>query len=313
MPTPMAEKIPELNPGIERYKVIKPIYYREQTNEVLTSLRAYAADIPLVYKGPTGSGKSTLAEHLCFLLGVGWEELKQKYGERLTTASISKLETKSKQFRDGFPLVTVGGNEDLDADTLKGMLCPVGDQVYWLNGIAKLAAQYGGIFYFDEPAEARPDTLVVVHSLSDHRRILPVEKLGEIYSAHPSFGFVMSYNEKYQDPRKRFKPSTSQRFVHIPIGYPKADVEMEIVRTHTPIDEDIARKLIRIAEGTRKMADQKELKEGASPREVINAAKLIGEGASPLEAAYIALATPITDEPEKLKAIEDLIKNQFKK
>ncbi len=316
----MVQQLQELNPGVDQFKVTSPVYYRQQGTEVLTSLRAYAAGLPLVYKGPTGSGKSTLAEHICYLLGVGFDALTEKYGKELERrvnnaqeTPLSKIERKREAFRDGgFPLVTIVGHEDLDADTLKGRPYIVGDEAFWLNGNARLAARYGGIFYFDEPAEARPDSLVVSHSLSDHRKELLVEGLGEIVKAHLSFGFIMTYNDRYQDPRKRFKPSTSQRFVHLPIGYPAPEVELEIVTTQTGIDQETATKLIRIAGGTRELADKKQIKEGASPREVILAANLIVNGESPSLAAKYCLAYPLTDDLPVLNAIADLIKNQFK-
>ncbi len=316
----MTHTLTELNPGVDTFKVFKDVYYREQVHEVMTSLRAYALDLALVYRGPTGSGKSTLTEHLAYLLGTGFPELQKKYGKELQHHKIpgtdqtllSKIEEKTADFRDGFPLVSILGHEDLDADSLKGRPYAVGDDALWLNGTAKLAVQYGGLFYFDEPAEARPDSHTAIHSLSDYRRSLFVEGLGAIFRAVPSFGFIMSYNDRYQDARKRFKPSTSQRFVHIPIGYPVPDVEMEIVKKKTGLASDIIKQLITIAEGTRNMARLKHFTEGASPRLVINAALLIGAGEPPVSACRSCLAYPLTDEPAHLRAIELLIANQFK-
>lgn len=318
----MTTTLPELNPGVDKFLIKKPIHYEEQHNEVLMTLRAYAWDLPLIYKGPTGSGKSTLVTYIAYLLGAGLDELTQKYGKQLKKktetakeTTFSRLERKIQSFRKekAFPLVTISGNEDLDADTLKGRPYALGDNAYWLNGNGKLAAQYGGIFYFDEPAEARPDVRVVLHPLSDFRKSLPIEGLGEVINAHESFGFIMTYNHKYIDLRKQFKPSLSQRFVHIPIGYPQEDVELKIVKANADIDDAMITRLIAIAQGTRNMADKKELKEGASPREVIYAATLIQAGEDPFDAAMACLAHPLTDDDAKVTAIEELIKNQFKK
>jgi nitric oxide reductase NorQ protein len=317
----MQRNLEELNPGIDKFKVSRPVYYEEQGNEVVTALRAYAHNIPIVFRGPTGCGKSTLAEYICYLLGAGFDDLRKKYGSDLSKGGrkkdspMSRLEKKTEQFRnkDGFPLVTVGGHEDLDADTLKGRPYIVEDKAFWLNGNAKLAAQYGGIFYFDEPAEARPDSLVVIHSLTDHRRTLPVEGLGEIIHAHDSFGFIMTYNDKYQDPRKRFKPSTSQRFIHVPLGYPeKSEFEVKIANEITGIDRAIAASLVKIAQETRNLAKQRKIREGASPREVIMASELIIAGESPFRAASYCLAYPLTDDAAVLESIFEMIKNQFK-
>lgn len=316
----MIKGLQELNVGVDKFKVIKPVYYREQGTEVATSIRAYALGLPIIYKGPTGSGKSTLVEYLSFLLGTGFDKLKEDYKELVNKkvggreTVLSKLEKKLEAFRDGgFPLILIAGNEDLDADSLKGRPYVIGDDVCWLNGGAKLAAQYGGMLYIDEPAEARPDVLVVIHSLSDHKKCLPVEGLGEIIEAHPSFGFAMSFNDKYQDPRKRFKPSTAQRFVHIPVGYPTEDVEVEILTAKVlGLDEPMARKLVKIAQGTRNMASQKKVKEGASPRELIYAANLIVSGESPKNAALYCLAHSLTNDPAVISGIEELIANQFR-
>jgi len=319
----MAKKLEELNPGIDDFKVKTEIYYREQEKEVLTSLRAYALGIPIIYTGPTGSGKTTLTQHIAYLLGIGYAELTSRYGKILNTktkgakiSTLSLLEKKIDSFRDGkgFPLLTLSGQEDLDKDEMVGRPFPIEEKPYWLNGPAKLAAQYGGILYFDEPAEARPDVRTIIHPLSDHRRTLPVEALGQIIDAHESFGFIMSYNPRYMDPRKRFKPSTSQRFIHLPIGYPKEAVELEIVLEKTGIDPVTAKSLIRIAENTRNLADQKTpgIQEGASPREVIHAAELIVGGEDPLQAALASMAYSLTDRPEQIEAIKKFITAQFK-
>ncbi|MBW2972194.1 CbbQ/NirQ/NorQ C-terminal domain-containing protein [Candidatus Woesearchaeota archaeon] len=314
-------KLEELNPGVDRFKVSRPVYYEEQGNEVLTALRAYAHDIPIVFRGPTGCGKSTLAEYICYLLGAGFKDLRKKYGPELRKAgrgdetALSRLEKKTEMFRndEGFPLVTIGGHEDLDADTLKGRPYIVEDKAFWLNGNAKLAAQYGGIFYFDEPAEARPDALVVIHSLTDHRRSLPVEGLGEVIRAHESFGFIMTYNDKYQDPRKRFKPSTSQRFIHVPLSYPQDPAfEIKIAQEITGIDPAIARGFVKIAHETRNLAKQRKIREGASPREVIMASELVISGESPFRAAAYCLAYPLTDDADVQESIFEIIKNQFR-
>ncbi len=316
----MAETLPELNPNVDEFKVIEPVYYQQQHREVENSLRAYASNVPVIFKGPTGSGKTTLMMHLCYLLGTGFDELKELYGKKLQKKVFVKdktvlqlIEHKTESFRDGFPLITAGGQEDLDATLLKGSPFPLGDKSYWLNGPARLATKYGGIFYFDEPTEARPDTRVAIHSLSDDRRTLLIEALGSVQNAHSSFGFFQSYNDQYQDPRKKFKPSTSQRFAHFRIEYPEEAVELEIVKTKTGLDETTIKQLLSIAADTRRMAASRKLKEGASPRTVIKAATLIGAGMNEYEAAMSCLAEPLTDDLEILKGLEETVTKIFRK
>ena len=317
------QTLPELNASVDEFKVTERVYYRQQYREVENSLRAYACDVPVIFKGPTGSGKTTLMLHLCYLLGTGFDELRTLYGKKLQKKVPHKdnqektvlelLEYKTHGFRGGFPLITAGGQEDLDATQLKGSPFPVGDKTYWLNGPARLATKYGGIFYFDEPTEARPDTRVAIHSLSDDRRTLLIEALGSTQNAHLSFGFFQSYNDQYQDPRKRFKPSTSQRFAHFRIGYPDEAVELEIVKTKTNLEESTIKHLLSIAANTRNMAANRKLKEGASPRAVIKAATLIGAGMNEYEAVMSCLAEPLTDDLEILKGLEETVTKIFRK
>lgn len=315
-----------LNDTIDSYRIRQSVYYEPQGNEVVLVLTAYANNIPFVLKGPTGSGKSTLVEHCVYLLGVGFNEFEAHYKKKLSKNKdpisnktvfekiVDKCTAEQVQFRTfGFPLITINGHEDLDADTLKGRHYLMDEEVVWLNGPAYLAAKQGAFLYFDEPAEARPDTLVVLHELTDHRHQLTIERLGLTQKVAPSFGFGMSYNDRYQDPRKEFKPSTAQRFIHVPLAYPKEeDLEIKIVMTKTGLDQKTIRSLVSIARGTRTIAEKRELKEGASTREIIYAAQLINDGISPKEAALVTLCHPLTRQATTQNAIEDLIKNHFK-
>jgi len=324
--TTPSESFKVLNDNIDSYRISQSVYYQPQANEVVLILTAYANNIPFVLKGPTGSGKSTLVEHCVYLLGTGFEQLETQYKKALTKAKdpksrktvfekiMDKCNKERAVFkREGFPLITINGHEDLDADTLKGRHYLLNDEVVWLNGPAFLAAKYGAFLYFDEPAEARPDTLVVLHELTDHRQQLTLERLGLTQKAASSFGFGMSYNDRYQDPKKEFKPSTAQRFIHVPLAYPKDEaLEIKIVTDKTGLDPKIAKSLVSIARGTRTLAEKRELKEGASTREIIYAAQLINDGISPKEAAQVTLCHPLTRQATTQNAIEDLIKNHFK-
>ncbi len=316
--------LPELNPGIEQFRITHDVGYTPQGREVVTFLRAYANGFGVILKGPTGSGKSTLVEHVAYLLGVGHDELEELYkkdlsgGKAGTVSPWERIEERVSEISEarggGFPLLTVLGHEDLDADSLKGRPYVIGDVFYWLSGQATLAAEYGGLFYFDEPAEARRDTLTVTHSLSDHRRELMVEGLARRIDAHPGFGFAMSYNEKYQDRRKRFKPSTKQRFVHLPLGYSSdAAWEQKLVMDKGKVPSGIAKSLVKVAVETRTMAAARKIDEGASPRALLMAAQMIASGEKPYDAAMLCIAHALTEEPAELSAIEQLITNQFKR
>ena len=180
------------------------------------------------------------------------------------------------------------------------------DGTYWSDGPLTRAVREGAICYLDEVVEARKDTTVVLHPLSDDRRILPIERTGEYLQAPDGFMLVVSYNPGYQNLLKGMKPSTRQRFVAIRFDYPKADDEAAIVRAETGIDADSAQKLVRIAAALRLLKDH-DLEESASTRLIVYAASLIRSGLPPEEACMAALAEPLTDDQLAIAALREVI------
>lgn len=301
----MEKQFKELNQSAEGYFVTENIYYEPQGREISLIINAFANDLNIAIDGPTGSGKSTLAQRIAYILGVGYRDLPKLKNSELQKKLLEKIEPYKLT---GFPMYSVECNEDLTADDLIGR--EIGIDGNWLNGPALLGAKYGGMLYLDEPAEARKDTLVVIHSLTDHRRILPVPKLGKVEECNNSMMTMTTYNSMYQDPRKKFKPSTAQRFVHLHLGYPEESLEKKIVMEITNIDETNAKRIIKIAQATRNLALERKVKEGASPREVVMAAKMIMGGENPFAVLMSTLAYPITQENDILQVIKQAIKDQ---
>ena len=196
------------------WRLTAPPHYQPQADEVELFTAAYAARLPVMVKGPTGCGKSRFIEHMAWTLGR--------------------------------PLVTVACNEDMTAADLVGRFLLEAGGTRWQDGPLTLAARHGGICYLDEVVEARQDTTVVIHALTDHRRCLPLDKKGELLRAHPDFQLVISYNPGYQSLMKDLKPSTRQRFTAFDFDYPEAALETQIVATETGLEPAVAGKLVKI-------------------------------------------------------------------
>jgi len=203
------------------YLVTEAPYYASQSDEVARYQAAYAARLPVMVKGPTGCGKSRFIEYMAWKL--------QK------------------------PLITVACNEDMTASDLVGRYLLDADGTRWLDGPLTTAARMGAICYLDEIVEARQDTTVVIHPLTDHRRTLPLDKKGELIQAHEDFQLVISYNPGYQSLMKDLKQSTKQRFVGMDFNYPDAKLEAQILMEETQISEEIAHHLVKIAETEKDM------------------------------------------------------------
>ena len=197
----------------------------------------------------------------------------------------------------GKPLITVACNEDMTASDLVGRYLLDANGTRWLDGPLTLAARYGAICYLDEIVEARQDTTVVIHPLTDHRRTLPLDKKGELVAAHPDFQLVISYNPGYQSLMKDLKQSTKQRFSAMEFDYPAASVEVGIVSKEAGIDAETAGKLVRIGETARKLKGHG-LDEGISTRLLVYAATLMNHGIAPRDACRMALVRPITDDAD---------------
>jgi nitric oxide reductase NorQ protein len=261
-----------------QYLVTDEPYYLPQGKEIELFECAYRNQIPVLLKGPTGCGKTR------FMHFVAW---------------------KFKR-----PLITVSCHDDLTASDLVGRYLIRGSETAWIDGPLTASVKAGAFCYLDEIVEARKDTIVVIHPLADDRRMLPVEKKGEVLKAAPEFLIALSYNPGYQSVLKDLKQSTRQRFLALEFMHPPKDLETEIVVHESGVSENMARSLISLAEKTRNLKDQG-LTEGASTRLLINAAKLTAGGIDPKTACESAIAEPLTDDHEMLESIRELIRSLF--
>ena len=265
-------------PNAEAYKVHREPFYQPQDNEIALYEAAYAARLPVMLKGPTGCGKSRFVEYMAWKLGK--------------------------------PLITVACNEDMTASDLVGRFLLDASGTRWQDGPLTLAARLGAICYLDEIVEARQDTLVVIHPLTDHRRALPLDKKGELVEAHPDFQLVISYNPGYQSLMKDLKQSTKQRFAAFQFDYPEAALEARIVAEEAAVDTEISAKLIEVAHAGRHLKGHG-LDEGISTRLIVYAATLIGRGVTPVDACKMAMVRPITDDADVIDALDHAITAVF--
>jgi nitric oxide reductase NorQ protein len=260
--------------AIEEYRVAAEPFYLPVNNEVGLFESAYHAKLPVMLKGPTGCGKTRFVEHMAWRLAR--------------------------------PLITVACHEDLSATDLVGRFLLEGEETVWHDGPLTKAARNGAICYLDEVVEARKDTVVIIHPLTDDRRRLPIEKRGTVVEAPPEFSLVVSYNPGYQSILKDLKQSTRQRFVAIEFDYPAPELETEIVAKEGGVDEAVARDLVTIGQKTRNLRGHG-LEEGVSTRLLIYAAQLIAKGIPAVEAAEVAICSPITDDRELQRSIREIV------
>ncbi|MEA2100235.1 MAG: CbbQ/NirQ/NorQ/GpvN family protein [Campylobacterota bacterium] len=253
-------------------------FYLSQSNEVELFEAACEMNLPVLIKGPTGCGKTRFIESM---------------GEKL-----------------GRKVYTVVCHDDLSAADLVGRHLIDENGTYWQDGPLTKAVRNGGICYLDEIIEARKDTTVVLHSLADYRRVLPIDRTGELIEAHPNFMLVVSYNPGYQNVLKGMKPSTKQRFISMSFDYPKAEIEKEIIIKESEVDSDIAQKLVAIAGEIRQLSDN-EIQEAVSTRLLVYAAKLIKRGFNPYDACIHSIVESMSDEEEILEVLEKLIGLHF--
>jgi nitric oxide reductase NorQ protein len=259
---------------VEQYKVKQAPYYEVQGDEVAIYEAAYAERLPVMLKGPTGCGKSRFVEHMAWKLGR--------------------------------PLVTVACNEDMTASDLIGRFLLDKDGTRWADGPLTLAARMGAICYLDEVVEARQDTTVVIHPLTDYRRTLPLDKKGELVTAHPDFQLVISYNPGYQSLMKDLKQSTKQRFTALEFDYAREETEAKIIMQESGIDQATANRLVQVAHRGRALKGHG-LSEGISTRLLVYGAKLIRRGVEPRTACRTALVRPITDDADIRDNLEHAI------
>jgi nitric oxide reductase NorQ protein len=256
----------------------KEPYYLPSGDEVEIFEHAHVRKLAVMLKGPTGCGKTRFVEHMAWRLRR--------------------------------PLVTVACHDDLTASDLVGRFLVREDETVWQDGPLTRAVREGAICYLDEVVEARQDTTVVIHPLADHRRILPIDKTGELIEADEGFQLVISYNPTYQHALKDLKPSTRQRFVSLDFGFPAAEYEARIVTHETGVDDADARALVALAQRLRGLQDRG-LAEVPSTRLLIAAGQLIASGVERRRACDVAIATPLSDEPTLLAGMRDLIDATF--
>ena len=257
----------------ENYLPVNKPYYKATAKEIVVFEHAFKNRLPVLLKGPTGTGKTRFIEFMS-------HELKK-------------------------PLITISCHEETSSTDLIGRYIIKGAETIWIDGPLTRAAKEGAIIYLDEIAEARPDVIVAVHSLTDHRKQLYIDKLGETVEAHKDFMLVASFNPGYQRGFKELKPSTRQRFVGISFDYPDPKFEAEILVNETEIDLGLAKKLVNIAVKIRNLTELG-LTETVSTRLLVDAAKLIHSGLPKRIAVHAAVVEPLTDDIETVNALKDL-------
>ncbi len=253
-------------------------FYEPSGNEIALFEHAWKERLPLLIKGPTGCGKTRFVSHM---------------------AARLKL-----------PLYTVACHDDLTAADLVGRHLISDRGTYWSDGPLTRAVREGGLCYLDEVVEARKDTTVVLHPLADDRRILPIDRTGEILEAPPSFMLVVSYNPGYQNLLKGLKPSTRQRFVSMRFDFPNGEREQSILIGETGCDADLAKRLVGIGKAFRALKDR-DLEEVASTRLLVYAATLIKSGFDVTAACRAALVESLTDDEETVDALMEIVNATF--
>jgi len=259
---------------IGQYRIKEEPYYADVRGEVALFTTAAKSRMPVMLKGPTGCGKTRFIQHMAFRLGR--------------------------------PLITVACHEDLTASDLVGRYLLKGQDTVWVDGPLTLGVKHGAIVYLDEVVEARKDTTVIIHPLSDDRRLLPIEKKGQVLEAADDFLLVISYNPGYQHGLKDLKPSTRQRFVALEFTFPVPELEAEIVAHEGGVDRATAVGLVTLTNRLRQLGDRG-LAEVPSTRLIVATARLVASGIPVRSACRSALLGPLTDDPDLLAAMHDLV------
>ncbi|MBM3946307.1 MAG: CbbQ/NirQ/NorQ/GpvN family protein [SAR202 cluster bacterium] len=295
MSTAKAIEVKEIR--LEEYVIKQEPFYLPQGDEIALFEVAYHEKIPVLLKGPTGVGKTRFVEYMSWRLGK--------------TLNVAK--PKEKADRDGtsgIPLLTVACHEDMTASDLVGRYLIEEEGTRWIDGPLTRAVRYGGICYLDEVVEARKDTTVLIHPLTDHRRILAMEKRGTIMEAHEGFLLVISYNPGYQTALKDLKQSTRQRFIALEFEFPPKELEAKIVEHESGIDGETAWQLAKLGEKIRNLKEHG-LQEGASTRLLIYAGKLIKQGVSPRRASKVAIVDALTDDAQAQRSVQEVVTSIF--
>ena len=287
---------------VEEYYLTQEPYYLPVSDEIELFEAAYQQKIPVLFKGPTGCGKTRFVEYMSYRLGHPLTKVKPR--------SDNEIDTKVQQDGHNLPLVTIACHEDLTASDLVGRYLLQGDNTVWIDGPLTRAVKVGGICYLDEIVEARKDTTVLIHPLTDHRRLLPIEKRGELLEAADGFLLVMSYNPGYQSALKDLKHSTRQRFVAIEFNPPPREIETRIIEHEAGVDTDTASRLAKLGEKIRNLKEHG-LAEGASTRLLIYAGKMMVQGISARRACQVAVTWAVTDDASLQSSMEEVISSIF--
>jgi len=258
--------------------ISKEPYYETVGDEIDVFEAAYRNKLAISLRGPTGCGKTRFMEYMAWRLKL--------------------------------PLITVSCHDDLTASDLIGRYLITDNQTVWIDGPLTAAVRAGAICYLDEIVEARADTTVVIHPLADDRRVLPIEKLGELIVADDAFCLAISYNPGYQSVLKDIKQSTRQRFVSLEFNYPDADLETRIVENESGLPADQAKQLVKFAQLTRNLKGAG-LDEGASTRLLVHAGKLMVSGVDPVSACASSVSQALTDDGEMITAVNELCASVF--
>ena len=275
--------------SIEEYIVSEEPFYLAVSDEIDIFEAAFAERVPLLLKGPTGTGKTRFVEYM------SWR--------------LNKTRAKNGQTTPA-PLVTIACHEDMTASDLVGRYLLEPEGTRWIDGPLTRAVKYGGLCYLDEVVEARKDTTVLIHPLADHRRLLYIEKLGEVLEAHPDFLLVISYNPGYQSALKDLKHSTRQRFVAIEFNFAPRDLEIAIIEHESGVNHDVAQQLALLGEKIRNLTGHG-LQEGASTRLLIYAGKLMEQDISARRACEVAIVWGLTDEADIQKSLTEVVTSIF--
>ena len=276
--------------SIEEYIIDQEPFYLPVADEVDIFEAAYAERVPILLKGPTGTGKTRFVEFMAY--------------------KVNQARIKAGRKTDVSPLVTVACHEDLTASDLVGRYLLEPEGTRWIDGPLTRAVKFGGICYLDEVIEARKDTTVLIHPLADHRRLLHIEKLGEVIEAHPNFLLVISYNPGYQSALKDLKHSTRQRFIAIEFDFAPRDLEGPIIEHESGCNRETALQLALLGEKIRNLIGHG-LQEGASTRLLIYAGKLIQAGIEPRRACEVAIVWGLTDDRDVQKSLLEVVTSIF--
>ncbi len=282
--------------AIEEYHPVREPFYLANADEIDLFVAAFQQKIPVLLKGPTGCGKTRFIEYMAWRLG--------------RPLTVIKDATDGGETLQALPLVTVACHEDLTASDVVGRYLLEGETTRWIDGPLTRAVKAGAICYLDEVVEARKDTTVLIHPLTDHRRILPMEKRGQILEAADDFLLVISYNPGYQSALKDLKHSTRQRFISIEFGHPPREVEARIIKHESAVDEAVADDLAKLGEKVRHLKEHG-LAEGVSTRLLIYAGRLITQGIAPRRSCQVAVAWALTDDPDVQRSIEEVVSAIF--